>query len=467
MPILAASDVERINEASLLVLSETGVQVDDEGVVRLLQECGCSRVEDTRVVRFPAEVVEAALRQCPREVKLVSLDGAQVVLRAGGPSVFWTGNAIHVAVGKQVEPIDTRRFADLVHVVDGLEHLHGMVSTCLGDVPPPVRGLVGMRLVTENCLKHVRPCIYDPRETKGMVEMAQVLADGKPLAEWPVFSLGYTAVSPLRWSELALAAFRESSGHGVPMMVNAEPGGGVTAPATLAGELVVGNAEALSGVVICQALEPGRPLVFNMGFAHVMDMQTTAMRTGGVENGLLQAAGAEIAAYHGLPSASWIGTESLVVDAGAAYENVLTGMLHVMSRASIVWGVGNLESTKAISLEMAVIGNDIAGALRRAQQGVRVDDDSLAINVIQELGQRAGYLDHPHTLAHFKQEYYFPHVTNRRPRGTWQARGSPAIVDEARARIAELRSRPTRSIVSATQRRELLAIEKKWREQLT
>ena len=355
---------------------------------------------------------------------------------------------------------------DLVHVIDGLEHVHAIVGTCLSDVPAPVRGLTGLRLLAENCLKHFRPCIYDPRETKGMVEMAQVVLDGKPLCRFPIFSLGYTAVSPLRWSDLAIGAFRESSGHGIPMMVNSEPGGGVTAPVTLAGELVLANAEALSGVVICQALEPGRPLVFNMGFAHIMDMQTTVMRTGGVENGLLQAAGAEIAAFHGLPSAAWMGTESMLADAGAAAENVLTGLLHVLSHANIVWGIGNLESTKCMSLEMAVIGNEIAGALRRAQQGIRVDDETLASGVIGELGQKANYLDHPHTVAHFRQEYYFPRIFNRRPRGRWAALGSPTTLDEARARIAKLRTLPVRSVVSSAQRKELLTIEKTWRESL-
>jgi len=467
MSILTTTDIERINEESLRVLWETGVQVDDDEVVTLLREHGCSVVENTSVVRFPREVVQTALKQCPREVKLVSVNGEETTLSAGGPSVFWTGNAINLAVDKHVEPIDTGRFVDLVHVVDGLEHVHAMVSTCLADVPAPVRGLVGMRLIAENCLKHLRPCIYDARETKGMIEMAQVILDGKPLAESPIVSMGYTAVSPLRWSEVALDVFRHSSGHGVPMMINAEPAGGVTAPATLAGELVVGNAEALSGVVICQLLEPGRPLVFNMGFAHVMDMQTMIMRTGAVENGLLQAAGAEIAAFHGLPSAAWLSTDSTMVSAGAAYENVVTGMLHVLSHANIVWGIGNLESTKCMSLEMAVIGNDIAGALRRAQKKIRVDDDTLATGVIREMGQRAGYLEHPHTLAHFKQEYYFPHVTNRRPRGNWEAIGSPTIIDETRARIKELRSLPTRSVLSASQRNELLTIEKKWQEELT
>jgi len=467
MSVLTRSDIEQINEESLRVLSEAGVQVDDRAVVELLLEHGCSAASGSRAARMPREVVKAALKQCPRDVRLVSLGGEQTVLRAGSPSVFWTGNAVNLSVDKCVVPIDTERFEDLVHVVDGLEHVHALVGTCLADVPAPVRGLCGMRLIAENCLKHIRPCIYTPRETKGMVEMAQVLLDGRTIAESPIFSLGYTAVSPLRWSDVALGAFRESSGYGIPMMVNSEPAGGVTAPVTLAGELVLGNAEVLSGIVICQALEPGRPLVFNMGFAHVMDMQTGVMRTGGVENGLLQAAGAEIASFHGLPSAAWMSTESSVVDAGASYENVLTGMLHVLSHAGIIWGVGNLESTKCMSLEMAVIGNDIAGALRRAQQGVRVDADTLGTDLILEMGLKADYLGHENTLEHFKNEYYFPQVTNRRPRSTWESAGSPAIVDEARSRVEELRAMPRRSIVAAAQRKELMAIEATWRGELT
>ena len=462
MPILTRSDIELINEESLRILAETGVQVDDAIVSELLQEHGCTVAEGTQVARIPREIVDDALSQCPREVKLVSLSGEETILCAGGPSVFWTGNALNLATDKQVEPIETRNFVDMVHVIDGLEHVHAIVGTSLGDVPAPVRGLTGMRLIAENCLKHIRPCIYNPRETKGMVEMAQVLLDGPPVAEKPIFSLGYTAVSPLRWSDLALAAFRESSGHGVPMMVNSEPAGGVTAPVTLAGELALANAEALSGIVICQALEPGRPLVFNMGFAHVMDMQTTVMRTGGVENGLLQAAGAEIAAFHGLPSAAWMSTESPVLDGGATYENVLTGLLHVQSHANIVWGIGNLESTKCMSLEMAVIGNDIAGALLRAQQGIQVNTETLASDLIQELGQTPEYLSHPHTLEHFRQEYYYPHVTNRSPRSVWEVAGSHTITERANARIEELRDLPKRSVVTPAQRKELMAIEEKW-----
>lgn len=112
MPVLSRNDIERINEESLRVLSETGVQVDDDCVVRLLYEYGCSAGAEARVVRMPRDVVQRALGQCPRHVKLVSLSGAETILSAGGPSVFWTGNAINLAIDKDVVPLDTQRFAD-------------------------------------------------------------------------------------------------------------------------------------------------------------------------------------------------------------------------------------------------------------------------------------------------------------------------------------------------------------------
>jgi len=465
--VLTTSELERINEESLRVLWETGVQVDDDEIVSLLGEHGCKVDASRRTVRFPREVVEKAVAQSPSEVKLADLSGEQTVIGPGGPTVVWTGNAVNLATSDGVAPMDTKLYAELAHVVDGLEHIHGMVGAALADVPPPVRGLTGFRLIAESCLKHIRPVIFDPRETKGMIEMAQVLLDGKPLEDNAVFSLGYTAVSPLRWSDLALNSFRESSGHKIPMMVNSEPAGGVTAPATLAGELVLANAEALSGIVICQALEPGRPLVFNIGFAHIMDMATSVMRTGSIENALLQAAGAQLARFHKLPSASWMSTESCLPDAGAGYEYAQTGLLHAMSMVNIIWGVGNLESTKCMSPEMAVIGNDVAGALLRARRGIRVDDETLAAGLIAEMGRRPEYLTDPHTLEHFRGEYYFPQVTNRRARSAWEAAGSPDIAAAAAARVKELAARPVRSIVTPAMRDKLRDIEKNWRAALS
>ena len=220
-------------------------------------------------------------------------------------------------------------------------------------------------------------------------------------------------------------------------------------------------------MVICQALEPGRPLIFNMGFAHVMDMTTAMMRTGGIENALLHAAGAQIACFHKLPSASWMSTESCRMDAGAGYEYAQTGIMDAVNLVNVIWGVGNLESTKCMSPEMAVIGNDIAGAMLRAREGIRVDDDTLAADLIAQMGRNAEDLTEQHTLDHFRKEYYFPHVTNRRSRSAWEAAGSPDIVDEAVARVRKLAAEPVRSVVTEAMRPKLLKIEQRWSQVLT
>lgn len=98
-----------------------------------------------------------------------------------------------------------------------------------------------------------------------------------------------------------------------------------------------------------------RPCIYNSGFAHVFDMMTTLVLTGSPENALLQGAGAEMAQYHGLPSASWALSDSVMLDSQASYEKLFTALIHTLSKVNMVWGMGNLETSKVISPEVAVI----------------------------------------------------------------------------------------------------------------
>ena len=100
------------------------------------------------------------------------------------------------------------------------------------------------------------------------------------MSDDPWFSVGFTAHGPLRWTALALEIFRCSAGRGIPTTINGEPMAGVSGPMTLAGSAAVGNAEILAGLVVNQLLEPGRPCIYNLGLAHVMDMKTRSGRDG-------------------------------------------------------------------------------------------------------------------------------------------------------------------------------------------
>ena len=216
--------------------------------------------------------------------------------------------------------------------------------------------------MAENSTKHLRPCIFTDDGPAAIIEMAEALLDGVPLAERPIVSFGYSIVSPCHWTRVGLEVYLSTSGYGLPATVNAEPLGGGTAPVTLAGLLAQANAEALSGIVILQVLEPGRPSIYNLGFAHMLDMKAALATSGNVQDGMIAAAGAELARYHGLPCASWLSSDNPICDAQSTLQRALTGVLHALGGVNIVWGMGQLETEKTLSLEQLVIDDEMVGA---------------------------------------------------------------------------------------------------------
>jgi trimethylamine--corrinoid protein Co-methyltransferase len=460
--VLTPSDIEQINATSSRLLEEIGLRLEDDEIQAMLLAKGAKPGRQAGLIRFPKPLVEEALAAAPKTVRLASMDGSSAGLTAHGPSVFWTGNAMFSVEGTHAQPIDESFFVKMCRVGQVCERIHAVVGPMITEYPSYSRDFVGLRLLAENTTKHLRPCIYTPDGTVAMREMGEVLAGAQTLRERPVYSLGYTSVSPLTWSPVALEVFRKSSGHGVPIMINAEPVSGATGPVTLAGSIALANAEALGGLTILQALEPGRPCVFNLGFNHGFDMRTAVTRTGSPECALLQAGGAEMARSHDLPSASWASTESMCVDGQAAYEKVVMGLMHALSGANIIWGMGQLESQRAISLAQMVIDDEIAAMLLRLQRGIEVNAETLAYDVIAELGTKADYLGHDHTLKHFRTEVIYPTLAWTDRREPWNEAGSQTQTERAQARVEEILQGEAPQYLDDDVRRELMKVQERW-----
>jgi trimethylamine--corrinoid protein Co-methyltransferase len=212
--------------------------------------------------------------------------------------------------------------------------------------------------------------------------------------------------------------------------------------------------------VVNQLLEPGRPCFFNLGFSHVMDLRTGFAVTGGPENCLFAAAGAELARYFGLPSVSWMCTDSLAGDAQNALEKTLAAVTHVQSRVSVIWGVGQLESEKTISPIQAAIDDEIAAAVRRFAGGIAVDDDSLALGAIRDAGIAGSFLDSGHTLAHFRGAFFEPRLLARVQRGSAAARAG--LAENARAFVDAVLAAPREPMLNDEEARELERIERRY-----
>jgi trimethylamine--corrinoid protein Co-methyltransferase len=328
--------------------------------------------------------------------------------------------------------------------------------------------------MAEHGRKHLRPCIYTPAGARVIVEMCQAILEdqrfqGAGLRELPIVSFGFTVISPLHWTQLALEVFEATSGFGLPVAVNSEVIAGVTAPVTLAGSLCLSVAEVLSGIVIVQALEEGRPTLFNAGYPHIFDMRTAETLTGSAENGLLQGAGGEMARHYGLPSVAWMSTEAVVPDAQASFEKLLTGLQHAQSGVNVIWGVGNLESTLTISPVQAVIDNEIAKSICRNVAGIRFDDETIAAGTIREMGQRGEYLSAEHTARHYRTEVLDSHLWNRNRRARWEETGGLDVTARAAQVVKERLARDARKtepLLSQKTLRRLKAIEARGLQQL-
>lgn len=456
--LLTPEACERIHAASLSILESVGVRADDAGILDLLRRHGARDATEADTVRLPRELVAECLAACPPTARIADRRGGLRELGPAGGSVFWTGNALHVAEGSARRDLTSADLAALTRVADACPEIDGMVGTSVADFPPHARDVVGFRVMARHTAKHLRPCSFTPRGAIAMIEMAQVLAE-RPLGEWPLVSFGYSIVSPLHWSATGCGVFRNTAGRGLPLMINSEPMGGGTAPVTLAGCLALANADALSGVVIAQLLERGRPVVFNLGFAHVLDMASGMALTGAPENALLQSAGAELARFHNLPSASWMSTEAMVCDAQAAAETMMTGLSHAAAGVNIVWGAGNLESTLCMSAEKLVLDDDLIGAIRRFVRGIEVDEETLALDLIREVGHRADFLSTEHTLRHFEREIRHTRFPVRSRRQAWERQGSRDTQARAAERVREILAQPPAAHVSPEQDRELARIE--------
>ena len=413
------------------------------------------------VVRIPACMVEEAVGQCPSEVVLTDRRGRPQVLSPTGPAAVWSCPGLYLMRRGEHRPFTTADMANHARLLEQLDAVDGIFGMALHDAPPPARDVVGLKTIAQNSSKHIRALCFSAEGAETMAHMRAVVGDH------PWFSIGFTAHGPLRWTQLALEIFQRTAGRGIPTTVNGEPMAGVSGPVTLAGSAAVGNAEILAGLVVNQLLEPGRPCIYNLGLAHVMDMRTAIAVTGGPENAVFAQMSAAMGRHYGLPSASWVSTEAMCCDAQAALEKMCGWQVHHQAGVSNVWGVGQLESEMTVSHAMAVIDNEMVRYVRHGLRPLEVNAETLALDAVRQTGISGSFLDHDHTLAHFRSELFAPEILWRSRREDWTDAGAKTLTQRAEEAADELMAREVDTGMGEDQREELDAIAQRFLDSLS
>jgi trimethylamine--corrinoid protein Co-methyltransferase len=435
---MGQAECERIHQASLEILERVGVDVHDEKARDLLEKGGAD-VEGLRV-RIPEYMVARALSTAPKQITLNDRNG-KVAMRAGGYRSYYGGgsdclNIIDHRTGERRKASleDVRQAAILM---DALPEIDFVMSAFLPeDVDSRIYDRYQMEVMLNNTTKPIVFVTPDFEGCVAAVEMCEVVAGGAEAFRAKPFATCYINVtSGLVANAEALQKCIYLAEKGLPQLYIPLNAGGVNSPHTTAGCMASMNAGTLLGVVLSQLVREGAAIAVPGWNGGPYNLKTM------VGNYVLadeQGVPTSMGRYYNLPVFGLGGsTDSKVLDQQCGFEATLSLMTALLHGANIVHDVGFMDAGMQGSLQLITICNDILGFLRAATRGVVVNDETLALNVIDELGPTGDYLSHPHTMEHYKEPFY-SQLADKNQYSVWQKRGGTTMEERAAKMVDDI-----------------------------
>jgi trimethylamine--corrinoid protein Co-methyltransferase len=433
--LLTKSQIEQIHEVTLEIMERIGIDFRHPPALDKLARGG-AKVDGSRVY-FPRDMVREKLRMAPSEFTLYARNPDHNIAFGGDHNIYVPANCApfvtDVDNGRRYGTLnDYENFVKLTHSSQNLD----MCSNILvepNDVPPQMRPLK----TTYACLRLSDKCFMGSaigpegaRQTLRMVSM--IFGEKEALAQKPRVIAIPCSLTPLCYDEQMLGVMIEYAQAGQPQLINALTIAGATAPATLAGALVVQNAEILAGIVFAQLIREGTPVVYAMG-SSCADMRHGTLAVGAPEMSIHNTMAAQMARFYNIPSrGAGALTDSKTPDIQAGYESMMNLMAaHNSGVNFILHATGALETINCVSYEKFMIDDEMVGMVKRIHRGVEVTTESLALEVIEAAGPGGQFLDKTHTLNHCRNEFYLPRLSDRSPYESWEKAGARTVIESA------------------------------------
>lgn len=442
LKVMQRKDADAVHNSSLYLLEQMGIKVVSDEGRRLLKEAGAEVDEKTKVARIPSYLVEWALRRCPHEFKMAArnpkldfvLDGRHCYACTDGVGVA----TIDLETGER-RGSTLKDVADSAKIVDYLPmmHMYNPLVTPL-EVPKHAHTAHEFLASLENCEKHFTTgSTYQREEAIYEIKMAAAVVGGmKELKRRPIISNLTCTTSPMVLGMTTDAAI-EFSRAGCPPLLMAMPLIGATAPMTVAGATLLGNAQVIALATVLQLAAPGSPLCYSTE-PMAMDVQSGLFEGLFPAANMVRAAHVQMAKYYRIPIfvGGW-GTCSKAPDVQAGYEKAFSAFIAYLSGADMTSGPGLLENWTVLSFEQLLIDHEMFTMMADMLKGFPVDDDSMPLDAIMEVGHEGHYMGKKHTLDHFRQMWQ-PMVTDGQTYKTWKAAGGKNAVDHAREKVKEI-----------------------------
>jgi len=430
---VSKQELEQIHAATVDVLENVGIEFRYQPALDLFQKNG-AKVEGQKVF-ISEKMLSEALKTVPAKFTLHARNpslnvtvGEDIVLCPGYGAPF----VQDIDRGRRKATLDDfENFAKLAGMSKSID-LTGGVLVEPNDIPEkrrPAQMVYSSIINSEKCFMGSATGAENARTS---IEMARILHGEADLAEKPALITLVNSITPLIWDDRMLGAMMEHVAAGQAVIVASLAMSGATSPGTLVGTLVVQNAEVLAGIVLTQLLRLGSPAVYGSA-SSITEMKYGTLAIGAPEMGILLNASAKLAEFYGIPSrGGGAVTDSKQPDAQAGYES----MMNLLSASHsgikfVLHAAGILEYYMTMCYEKFVIDEEVCGYVKRFARGFEVNEDSLAKEVIHQVGSGGHYLDKDHTFSHFRTEFYHPDLSDRGTFDHWTADGELDLKERA------------------------------------
>lgn len=441
--LLNQERIKKLHSAATEILERTGLNVHHAKLRGQLEDAG-ARLGDGPRVYMPPAMVEHALSTAKKNVIVHN--------RLGEPSMPLGPHQIYFGTGSDlINTLDLhskerrssllKDVADSARVCDAFDEYDFVMSFALpSDVPNDNAEPQQYRAILENTIKPAIMTSFSGQEAlERMHEMACAVAGGdQAFRQKPNYILYSQFVSPLQHDLQAVERLIFCAQKEVPLIYVPTIMSSASGPITLAGSLAIAIAEQLAGLVMHQTVKPGAPFIAG-ACVSTMDMRTMLFPYGSPEWRLNDLVMAELSRYYGLPVFGTAGaSDSKIVDVQAGFEYMASLLVSAMAGTNLIHDVGYLESGLTGSLESLIAGADAIRWVKQFINGINTTEETLALDVIDEVGPGKQFLTHSHTLKYLRQDMWLPLAFDHGNFETWAADGSQDYTTRARKLAEEI-----------------------------
>lgn len=429
--MLSNEQILQVQEYVINLMENIGCKVECEEALDILGHAGCD-IRDMNRVRIPRKLVMEALESSPKEIEVFNRNGELAMMLKEGNCYYGTGSDCNTTI--DLESGERRLcmkddVARLARFCDALLNINFVMSFGIAnDVPRGSNFIHQYEAMLLNTTKPIIVTGYGRNDMRTMIEMAGSAIGGiDKIKNKPPLILYTEPVSPIVHTEMGVSKGLVCCEYGIPFIYIGSPMMGGTSPATIESTLVQTVAESLAGLVIFQKKQPGAKFIFG-GDATVMDMKTSIFSYGSPELNILNAGLADMAHFYRLPFFCIAGSsDAMVLDAQSGFEYALSIYNSTLNGCNIIHDCGYLESGMTSSFESVLFSDEIIGWIKFMLQPLNFNDESVALQVIDNVGPGGNFIMEDHTYDNYMNTFYFPRSFNRKRFETWEEEGSRDI----------------------------------------